>query len=292
MVTFTLPDPLRAWVRSNPKLGYRLLFATTARALQDLAGNPKRLGAALGLLAILHTWTRTLIFHPHIHYLVPGGGLSPDQRQWLSKGRKFFLAKGPLADHFRTLFKRALAKAAPHVLNLVPSIVWKQRWVVKVISVGSGHDALAYLSRYVFKTATGNRRLLELADGRLRWPYRHSRTKRWDHINLTPQELIRRFLQHVLPAHFHRVRLLGWLHPSGRTKLNRVRALLHQSPHLTPAERAAWQLPEETLTPVDELETSPPPILTPLCPECRQPMTLVARWNAGQIVPLLPTKPP
>lgn len=292
MVTFTLPDPLRAWVRSNPKLGYRLLFATTARALQDLAGNPKRLGAALGLLAILHTWTRTLIFHPHIHYLVPGGGLSPDQRQWLSKGRKFFLAKGPLADHFRTLFKRALAKAAPHVLNLVPSIVWKQRWVVKVISVGSGHDALAYLSRYIFKTATGNRRVLELADGRLRWPYRHSRTKRWDHINLTPQELIRRFLQHVLPAHFHRVRLLGWLHPSGRTKLNRVRALLHQSPHLTPAERAAWQLPEETLTPVDELETSPPPILTPLCPECRQPMTLVARWNAGQIVPLLPTKPP
>jgi hypothetical protein len=249
------------------------------------------LGAELGLLAILHTWSRTLIFHPHIHYLVPGGGLSLDQRQWLSKGRKFFLPKGPLADHFRTLFKRALTQEAPEVLGQLPAIVWKQRWVAKVNSVGSGQNALAYLSRYVFKTATGNRRLLELADGRLRWPYRQSGARQWQHLDLEPEELIRRFLQHVLPAHFHRVRLLGWLHPSGRKKLNRVRALLHQSPHLTPAEQDAWH-PEKVLTPAHELETSPPPILTPLCPQCRQPMQLVARWNAGQIVPLPPLRGP
>jgi len=77
LVTFTLPDPLRSWIRSHPKVGYEILFDASAQALQDLAGNPKRLGAQLGMLGILHTWSRTLIFHPHVHYLVPGGGLSP-----------------------------------------------------------------------------------------------------------------------------------------------------------------------------------------------------------------------
>jgi Putative transposase/Transposase zinc-binding domain len=289
MVTFTLPDPLRAWIRSNPRLGYQLLFKTSARALQDLAANPKRLGGELGLMGFLHTWSRTLIFHPHIHYLVPGGALSLDHRHWVTKGSKFFVSRYPLADHFRTLFHRALTRESPQALLGLPAIVWRQRWSVKVNAMGSGHQALGYLSRYVFKTATGNRRLLQLPDGRLRWPFRNSRTNRPDHVHLQPEELIRRFLQHVLPAGFHRVRLFGWFHPAGRLKLNRVRALLNRSPHLTQAEQEAWQLPEELITPAHELENSPP---VPLCPQCHQPMELQATWLAGRPVPLPPARAP
>jgi Putative transposase/Transposase zinc-binding domain len=291
MVTFTLPEPLRAWVRSHPKLGYRLLFECTARALQDLAANPKRLGAMLGMIGFLHTWSRTLIFHPHVHYLIPGGGLSLDQRQWRCKGRKFLLPKGPLADHFRTLFNKALTREDPQALTLLPAKIWTQRWVVKVTAAGSGQQALAYLSAYVFKTATGNRRVSLLPDGRLRWPYRNSRTRQWEAIPLEPEELIRRFLQHVSPAGLHRVRSFGWFHPAARVKLNRVRALLAQRPQLTPAEQAAWQLPEELAVPAHELEEPEPPKPTPLCPGCHQPMTLLVRWHAGHPIPW-PRKPP
>jgi len=188
LVTFTLPEPLRAWMRSHPKAGYDLLFQTSAQALQDLAANPKHLGASLGMLGILHTWSRTLIYHPHLHYLVPGGGLSADQRQWVPAKDKFLLPVFPLSDHFRHLFYQALQKHHPQELRTLSGKIWKQRWVVHVQPVGSGQQALHYLSRYVFKTATGNRRLELRSDGRVRWPYRDSTTGRSEHQNLTPDE--------------------------------------------------------------------------------------------------------
>lgn len=95
--TFTVPEALRAWLRSHPALGRDLLFATSARALQALAANPHRLGASLGMLGVLHTWSRTLIYHPHVHYLVPAGGLSPDQRQWIPSRSQFLLPAQLLA---------------------------------------------------------------------------------------------------------------------------------------------------------------------------------------------------
>ena len=241
LVTFTVPEPLRAWIRSHPTDAYDLLFQTSAQALQDLAANPKHLGGSLALLGILHTWSRTLVYHPHIHYLVPGGALSLDQRQWLPAGQEFLLPVYPLSDHFRHLFYQALQKHHPHELRTCSSQIWKQRWVVHCQSVGSGQQALQYLSRYVFKTATGNRRLECLPDGRVRWPYRDSATGQPAHQDFTPDELLRRFLQHILPSGYHRVRLFGWFHPASRRKLNRVRALLRQDPLLTPAELQTWQ---------------------------------------------------
>jgi hypothetical protein len=108
--------------------GYELLFATSAQALQDLAANPKRLGA--------HTWSRTLIFHPHIHYLIPGGGLSLDPLQWIPSSPKFLLHHWPLGDHFRNLFRKALQKQAPEALAQLPSKIWNQEWVVDNQAVG------------------------------------------------------------------------------------------------------------------------------------------------------------
>jgi hypothetical protein len=116
LVTFTVPDGLRRWIRSHPTLGYDLLLAASSQALQDLAHNPKRLGATLGLLGVLHTWTRTLEYHPHVHYLVPGGGLSLDQRQWISSRPKFLLPVKALSDRCRTLFREALQKRMPGAL--------------------------------------------------------------------------------------------------------------------------------------------------------------------------------
>lgn len=279
LVTFTVPEPLRAWMRSHPQPSLDLLFASSARALQDLARNPKPLGASLGLLGVLHTWSRTLIYHPHVHYLVPAGGLSLDQRQWVPTRSKFLVHVHPLADHFRTLFRQALQRDAPELLQRLPARVWKQRWVVHAQPVGSGQVALQYLSRYVFKTATGDRDLPLLPNGRVRWRYRESTTGRWQQVDLQPFELIRRFLQHVLPAGFHRVRRFGWLHPSARVKFNRVRALLKQTPVLADAERAAWQPPAIE---VEVPEPLPPPDPRPLCPHCQRPMLPCGSWRPGQ----------
>jgi len=281
LVTFTVPEGLRRWIRSHPALGYDLLLAASSQATQDLAQNPKRLGATLGVLGVLHTWTRTLEYHPHVHYLVPGGGLSPDQRQWVPSRPRFLLPVKALSDRSRTLFREALQAQMPQALAELPVQVWKQRWVVHSAAVGSGQNALRYLSRYVFKTATGNRQLQLLPNGRLRWPFRQSGTGAWRHIELKPFEFIRRFLQHVLPPGFHRVRRFGWLHPAGRAKLKHVRALLKIPPLLSAAEQAAWQVPapNQLASPTAVSQPQTPKPVTLCCPRCAQPLRLVGQWR-------------
>jgi Putative transposase/Transposase zinc-binding domain len=280
LVTFTVPDPLRSWIRSHPQIGYEILFDASAQALQDLAANPKRLGAQLGMLGILHTWSRTLIFHPHVHYLVPGGGLSLDQRQWVASSPKFLFDEKPLALHFRTLFRQYLQKRVPEALDQLPAKIWRQKWGVDCAAAGSGENALAYLARYVFKTATGNRPLQVLASGQVLWPYRDSNTGQHKSIPLEPTELIRRFLQHVLPRSFCRVRLFGWLHPAGKIRGNRVRALLQQTPILTAQERQIWQQLQESPVDFEAQQHSPEAALSshPLCCCCGQPMLRLGSW--------------
>jgi hypothetical protein len=293
LVTFTVPEALRRWMRSHPAQAYDALFAASAGALQALALNPKRLGAQLGMLGLLHTWSRTLEYHPHLHYLVPGGGLSPDGRTWVASGPKFLLRVEPLSDHYRSRFHHYLARHHPQALAQIPPPVWRQRWVTHCQPVGNGAHALRYLSRYVFKTATGNRTVHVLPDGRLGWPYRDRTTGQRRTLPLQPRELIRRFLQHVLPAGFHRVRRFGWLHPAGRKNLNRVRALLDQQPLLTPAEQTAW-LPEDLLEPGLGSAPAPPPApisLPRLCPDCQTPLRRVGSWPRGGLAPPRPSVP-
>jgi hypothetical protein len=279
LVTFTVPEKLRGWLRRHPARGYDLLFGASAQALQDLAQS--RLGATLGMLGVLHTWSRTLIHHPHIHFLVAGGGLSLDQRTWVGAKPNFLLPVKALSDRCRNLFRQHLVKATPEALRDIAASVWKQRWVVHSAAVGSGEPALRYLSRYVFKTATGNRTLPRQPDGRLRWRYRDTATRAWRHVDLEPFELLRRFLQHVLPRGFHRVRRFGWWHPGGRVKRKRVRALLRQPPGLTPAEQAAWQPPESHApAPEDALPDNPTPPLK--CARCGAVLVVVERWRPGQ----------
>jgi hypothetical protein len=157
--------------------------------------------------------------------------------------------------------------------------------VVHSAATGSGQNALRYLSRYVFKTATGNRPLQLLPNGRLRWPFRHSGTGTWQSIDLQPFEFLRRFLQHVLPGGFHRVRRFGWLHPGGRAKLKRVCALLKIPPRLSVAEQAAWQppAPSQASRPAPVPQPDAPPALAALrCPHCGHTLVLGCQWRPGQ----------
>ena len=143
-------------------------------------------------------------------YLIPGSGLSLDERTWISSGPEFFLAYQPLVNRFRILFAQKLKKQAPELHAQIPKTIWSQPWKINLAAAGSGQNALRYLARYVFKTATGNRRLHLLPDGQVRWPYRSSQTGQWTHQDFTPEELIRRFVQLVLPQNYCRVRCFGW----------------------------------------------------------------------------------
>ena len=292
LATFTVPEQLRDLIRSNQQILLDLLFAASAQALQDLAANPRRLGAQLGMLGVLHTWSRTLIFHPHIHYLIPGGGLSPDGRRWIPAGT-FLLDHKALGDHCRTLFKERLLAEYPELFKQVPPQAWKLRWNVGLQDAGSGENALRYLARYVFKTATSNRAVQTLPGGKLRWDYRDSKTNKPAFIPLDPIELMRRFLQHTLPRGFARVRTFGWLHPAAKVRRNRVRALLGQPALLTPAEQQAWNPPAadgepSTKQPADK---TPAPCTAPQCPLCRKTMRRVGSWRPRQVLlhPILQT---
>lgn len=288
LVTFTVPEGLRGWMRSQPQLGYDALFAASSRALLDLAANPRRLGAQLGMWGVLHTWTRTLIYHPHIHYLVPAGGLSLDGQQWVAARPRFLVRVEPLSDHFRTCFRQRLEENAPTALATIPPRVWQQRWVTHSQPAGSGQSALRYLSRYVFQTATGNRRLTPLPDGRVLWKYRDSQSRQWQSMPLEKPELIRRFLQHVLPAGYHRVRRFGWLHPAAKTRRERVELLLGQA-EITPAhmqlDPPLDAIEEEALPePASPGDPSPPaPAARKVfsCPRCAQPMCWIGSlWRS------------
>lgn len=292
LATFTVPEELRMFIRSHLQIALDLLFAASAAALQDLAANPKRLGAQLGMLGVLHTWSRTLLFHPHVHYLIPAGGLSPDGRRWVSARDKFLFHHKPLGERFGNVFKERLLKEHPDLFKQVPAKVWKRHWNVGCQDAGSGENALRYLSRYVFKTATNNRTLTLLTGGQVRWPYRDSATGRHTAITLDPLDWMSRFLQHILPPYFARARNFGWLHPAAKVRGNRVRALLGRPPVLSPAQQEAWHpAPDDEPANLADTPDVPARSCAPLCPHCRKVMRRVGIWKAGQSWPL-PNRPP
>jgi hypothetical protein len=149
MVTFTLPEGLRNIARSNQKLIYDLLFQSSAAALQQLAAEPRFVGGQIGLVGVLQTWTRDLAYHPHVHYLVPGGGLSADGQSWRRARNAFFVHVKPLSRLFRGKFRAALRQT--DLFDHVSAQVWQQEWVVHCQPVGTGEAALKYLAPYIFR---------------------------------------------------------------------------------------------------------------------------------------------
>ena len=153
LVTFTVPEELRCVFRSHQKAAYSALFREAAATLQDVAAHPRLFGAQLGFLGVLHTWTRQLVYHPHIHFLVPAGGLSLDGRRWVRPPHPDYLLPGArLAARFRTRLRAAL-RSDPELATAVRGSHWSKTWVVNVQCVGSGEKALDYLAAYVHRTA-------------------------------------------------------------------------------------------------------------------------------------------
>ena len=235
LITFTVPEGLRAWLRAHQKAGYALLLRESAGALQDVARRPKYLGGELGFLSVLHTWGRQLQFHPHVHCVVPAGGLREDGRRWVRpKAAGFFLPYPVLAARFRTRLRGALRAEAPEALAQIPAGVWRQPWVVNVQPAGGGTGALKYLAAYVYRTALGPQRIMADANGQVIFRYQDSAQQHWQTLTLPGREFLRRFLQHVLPQGFPRVRYYGWLSAAAKTKWERLLALLDWKPPSPP----------------------------------------------------------
>lgn len=262
LVTFTLHDHLRQLARSNQKIIYHLLFQASAAALQKLARDPKFVGGELAMMGVLQTWTRDLLFHPHVHYVVPGGGLSADGSQWLSARNNFLVPVKALSKIFRAKFRDALKKT--ELFKRVPPQTWKQAWVVHSEAVGSGEKALEYLAKYIFRIALSNKRLVKLEDGKVTFQYQHAKTGQTKTKTLPALEFMHDFLQHVLPLRFVKVRYYGLWSPTKRELLEKAQALLGVK--LTKAERKPQaELGEAT-------DNSEPPKLC--CPKCGHLM----RW--------------
>ena len=261
LLTFTLPSELRALARAHPKKVYGLLMRTAVAAVQKLCRDPRYLGARSGCLAVLHTWTRAMLYHPHVHLLVTAGGLSPDGTRWIaSKYSNYLLPAEALAIIFRAKLCAALKKA--NLLDQAPRQVWKKDWVVDCKPAGSGRKVLEYLGRYVFRIAIANSRLEQIDHGQVTFRYRENRTQKLQRVMLPAVEFLGRFLQHVLPPGCVKVRYYGIWSNSSRRQLEQARALLDPPP---PAASDPLVPPASVRQP--SLAAAPP--LPARCPHCR-----------------------
>jgi hypothetical protein len=288
LLTFTLPDELRRLARSHQKLFYALLFRTSASATQKLAYDPRFVGGQIGMVGVLHTWGRNLAYHPHVHYLVPAGGQAADGQTlrrepavrrsgqaWLPASKNFFLPVKALSRIFRAKFRDALRKA--DCFDDIPTEVWAKEWVVHCQPVGQGLGTLKYLAPYIFRVAISNNRILKLAHGKVTFRYRATDTGKLRTSTLPAEEFIRRFLQHVLPKGFVKVRYYGFLAPGCRKRLAALRqqlGCLYPDPPSAPDSDSA-------VTPADVAT----PRYIPLCPSCGRPMQRRSLIRPGDIVP-------
>jgi hypothetical protein len=225
LVTFTLPEELRALARSHQRVVYTALFEASSEALRALAADPKFIGTnRLGFFGVLHTWGRTLDYHPHVHYVVPGGGLSADGSCWLPSRADFLVPVQALSIIFRAKFRDLLEREG--LLNLADPAVWRCNWVVHSQAAGDGRASLHYLAMYVFRVAIGDHRIVSCDDGKVSFTYRRVGSNRPRTMTLEALEFIRRFLQHVLPVGFQKVRHYVFLSPNSGTTLEEVRWLV------------------------------------------------------------------
>ena len=279
---FTIPHTFASLVLHNKKLLYTLLLRTSAATLLEIGADPKHLGAELGFFSILHTWGQNLMHHPHVHCVIPFGGLSPDHKAWIHPRYRFFLPRGVLSGVFRGKFVAGLKQAfrkgelrLPRELQTLADekafrsflrTVHRNDWVVEVRpSFGSPHHVLKYLAHYTHRVAISNHRLVSLADDKVtfRWKdYRNGGQHKL--MTLKVDEFLRRFLLHTLPRGFVRIRFFGFM-------ANRQRA------SLLPVCKQLLGAGSDEAPP--QIKAEP----TWLCPLCRGSMVVIQRLTPHQI---------
>jgi hypothetical protein len=255
LVTFTLPAELRGVARSHQRAVYGALFAASSAALRALMADPKHLGADRpGSFGALHTWGRALEYHPHVHYVVPGGGLSAAGDRWLATRPGFLVPVRALSLVFRAKSRDLLRDAG--LLGQVDPAAWRRDWVVHCQPAGDGRRSLRYLAPYVFRVAIGDHRIVSCDDGRVTFTYRKVGSNRRRPMERDAMEFLRRFLQHVLPPGFPKVRHYGFLSPAASASLGLVRWLI-----------ALWAGRTYVLRPARDEAVAPSPG-GPRCPAC------------------------
>ena len=258
MATFTLPYEIRFLAWDNQTLVYDLLFACVSSTLKDFGLNPKNLGANIGMTAILHTHNRRLDYHPHIHVVVPGGGVDKARKQWKKKKDKYLFNEFALAKVFRARFLEALNKAGLSIPNSLP-----RKWVVDCTHVGKGLSALKYLSRYLYRGVILENNIVSNQDGNVTFKYVESSTGKTCYRTVKGEDFLWLVLQHVLPKGFRRVRDYGFLHGNAKKLLSLVQMVLHVL--------------------IQACAQRPRPVFK--CPKCQAPMQITAfrrpAWASG-----------
>ena len=222
-LVFTLPAEYRALVRRHQKIAYGVLFKAAAASLMKLAADQRYLGAQIGILSVLHTWSRAMSYHPHVHLLVPGVGVSRDGRLACFPRRAYLVPVKALSRIFRAKFIALLKAALPE--ERLPRVARQKDWVVFCKHLDLGPEkAVAYLGRYLNRVAVHDRRVRRLPDGDVLVSYRDKEQRK--HVRLCPDEFLRRYLQHVLPRGFNKVRRYGLLAPGNAPRLKALRCQL------------------------------------------------------------------
>lgn len=280
LVTFTVPEELRPLFAARPEAMHALLFRESAATLQQVAAGKRLLGAdgarqrgdghaggvarsgaegmargrprsgqramQLGFVGVLHTWGRQLQHHPHVHYIVPGGGLSADGKKWIAaRQRDWLLPVAKLAAVFARRMEEAVRAEAPAWHATAPAGMWRRHWSVHSQPAGGGESVVRYLARYVGRTAISDERIVAADDEHVTFRYTDSATQQRRLCTLEAAEFLRRYLQHVPPAGQHRVRYFGWMHPAAKRRRMLVETLL-QKPIVVaaapPPEATRWHL--------------------------------------------------
>jgi hypothetical protein len=251
MLTFTVPEALRAFLSRHQRLGYGALFEASSGAIKTLVADPRFVGGdQAGFFGVLHTWGRQLQYHPYIHYVVPGGALSSEDGAWHASSPGVFLPVKALSKIVRAKFRDRMHRAG--LFAEIPAEVWAQDWSVHCQAVPNAEASIEYLAPYVFKVAIADHRILQVEDGQVCVSYRKPGSARRRTLTLDALEFIRRFLQHVLPTGFMKVRYYGFLSPTARVSLEEVKAKVELAYGFTAT--------------VPEVELPPWP--QPVCPVC------------------------
>ena len=257
MVTFTIPFEFRSVAYHHQRTVYALMFSCISSTMKDFGLNPKHLGAQIGMTMVLHTHSRRLDYHPHIHVIVPGGGINLSRRQWKKKKGKYLFNQEALGRVFRARFLHGLNLAGLPTPKGAPS-----KWVAKCINVGTGIPALKYLARYLYRGVINERNIISNKNGEITFRYTESKTGEIRHRTLKGEGFLRLILQHVLPTGLRRVRDYGFLHGNAKKRLFIVQLVLHAQ------------------TPI--MKFHPRPCFK--CPHCKSRMNVIgvsAAWNSG-----------
>ena len=225
MITFTVPQQIRRFIRSNQRICYSALFRASSDTMKKLANDPKHIGGDLpGFFGVLHTWGRQLQYHPHIHYIVPGGALSKEDHKWHPSRIDFYLPVKAMSIIFKAKFRDAMKKS--HLYTQIPSQVWEQSFNVNCQAVGSSERSIKYLAPYVFKIAISDYRIVNVQNRRVSFKYKKSKSNRWRTMHLNVMEFMHRYLQNVLPTGFMKIRYFGFLNPNCTVSLEKISSLI------------------------------------------------------------------